>query len=311
MARKIPIVAGGATTAAGATAASAITLARPAGVKDGDLLLACLRTNGSSSPTDFALAGWERVGMDFVPSSPGYRVTGIYAHRVTSVAAEPTSYTFTKSVADSRWAGALFAVSGVDVAAPYAGESTATQNIGTALQVDPFPLAGPSLVIVAFGNEVVSPNSSEPATQPGARVALAASSSGTATTRTTLLVSAVDNPSATSIGPISADWGTLSGGAATAVALYGADQEAPPPSSDVKIKMRRGTASQWALKNPVLAQGEPGFDLTNRELRVGDGVSRWADLPTISGGGQQVIVVPDINNIPPGTPAGTILFQAD
>lgn len=45
------------------------------------------------------------------------------------------------------------------------------------------------------------------------------------------------------------------------------------------IRLRRGTAGQWAAANPVLAQGEPGVDTTTGALRIGDGTRAWLDLP--------------------------------
>ena len=46
------------------------------------------------------------------------------------------------------------------------------------------------------------------------------------------------------------------------------------------IKLRRGTTAQWQAANPILAVGEPAFDITTGLLRVGDGTSHWAELPT-------------------------------
>lgn len=51
------------------------------------------------------------------------------------------------------------------------------------------------------------------------------------------------------------------------------------------IKLRRDTAANWAALNPILALGEPGYDTTNNELRIGTGTTPWSDLPPISGGG--------------------------
>jgi len=49
----------------------------------------------------------------------------------------------------------------------------------------------------------------------------------------------------------------------------------------VRVQIRRGTATQWATAAPVLAEGEPGYDTTNKVFRVGDGVTAWASLPQI------------------------------
>lgn len=44
------------------------------------------------------------------------------------------------------------------------------------------------------------------------------------------------------------------------------------------LLLRRGLASVWAAKNPVLADGEPGFEKDTGKLKIGDGVSRWTEL---------------------------------
>src|SRR5690554_1817418 len=54
------------------------------------------------------------------------------------------------------------------------------------------------------------------------------------------------------------------------------------PRNDL-IQYRRGTAEQWAAVNPVLADGEVGFDRTNSQIRVGDAARVWSDLEPIGG----------------------------
>jgi len=46
-----------------------------------------------------------------------------------------------------------------------------------------------------------------------------------------------------------------------------------------KIQLRRDTASNWTRINPILADGEPGLDITNNKLKMGDGTTAWANLP--------------------------------
>lgn len=50
-----------------------------------------------------------------------------------------------------------------------------------------------------------------------------------------------------------------------------------------RIQQRRGTAAEWESENPILALGEIGFDTTNENIRIGDGVSAWNDLDSVSG----------------------------
>lgn len=46
--------------------------------------------------------------------------------------------------------------------------------------------------------------------------------------------------------------------------------------------LRRGTKEAWEKNNPILAYGEPGYDLTNYGLKIGDGKTHWNDLRFIS-----------------------------
>jgi len=50
------------------------------------------------------------------------------------------------------------------------------------------------------------------------------------------------------------------------------------------IQLRRDTAANWASVNPVLASGQPGYDTTNKILKIGDGVTAWASLTGIGTG---------------------------
>jgi hypothetical protein len=58
-----------------------------------------------------------------------------------------------------------------------------------------------------------------------------------------------------------------------------------PDGRQTLIQLRRDVAADWAAANPVLAYGEAGYDLTNNQFRVGDGVTPWAGLIPIGAGG--------------------------
>jgi hypothetical protein len=49
------------------------------------------------------------------------------------------------------------------------------------------------------------------------------------------------------------------------------------PANDLII-FRKGSGDQWISSNPILASGEPGYDVTNNILKIGDGVSNWQSL---------------------------------
>lgn len=51
------------------------------------------------------------------------------------------------------------------------------------------------------------------------------------------------------------------------------------------IQFRRGTAAEWFAVNPVLDDGEPGFETDTGKLKIGDGVSTWNGLSYFAGSG--------------------------
>jgi hypothetical protein len=52
-----------------------------------------------------------------------------------------------------------------------------------------------------------------------------------------------------------------------------------------KIQLRRDTTANWENVNPILADGEPGLDITTNQVKYGDGANVWANLSYASGGG--------------------------
>lgn len=219
-----PQFVGTATTYASTVSGASIVLDKPTGLADGDMLVAVLRTNGSTSTSDFALSGWTRRGYTFVSSDAAGRVTGIFTHPVTSAGSEPSTYTFTKSVSDSRRVGAMFIVRGVDLSSPVAGNSTGWDATPTPrVQLNSFTVdaADSALLVYAWANEIVSPNATAPTILPGTEIALVPSSSGTGSTRTTIWAGYESNAS-TSTGHKNLTWATAtSGPAATGVVLRG------------------------------------------------------------------------------------------
>lgn len=48
--------------------------------------------------------------------------------------------------------------------------------------------------------------------------------------------------------------------------------------ADAKFKLRRGTASDWAARNPKLLAGEPALETDTGKLKIGNGVDSWSSL---------------------------------
>ncbi len=58
-------------------------------------------------------------------------------------------------------------------------------------------------------------------------------------------------------------------------------------------QFKRGTAQRWVEVNPILKQGEPGFEYDTGKLKIGDGFTPWLGLPYINGAqvnGQEEII---------------------
>ena len=45
------------------------------------------------------------------------------------------------------------------------------------------------------------------------------------------------------------------------------------------IKFKRGKSTTWKTKNLLLLDGEPGFEIDTLRLKIGDGKTKWNDLP--------------------------------
>ncbi len=49
--------------------------------------------------------------------------------------------------------------------------------------------------------------------------------------------------------------------------------------ADTQIRFRRNLKTGWESTNPVLGPGEPGYERDTRLLKIGDGYTKWNDLP--------------------------------
>lgn len=49
-----------------------------------------------------------------------------------------------------------------------------------------------------------------------------------------------------------------------------------------RIQIRRGTAAEWTASDPILAEGEPGFETDTNTFKIGDGTTHWSALPSLT-----------------------------
>lgn len=181
-------VVAGTPTVAAVTSGVSITIAKPSGVVDGDLLVFMVRSQSSNSTVDFSLSGWTRRGPAFMASNVIARNMGIFTKGVPTAASETaTDYTFTTDGTASRIAGIMFIVRGANLAniVQVASPDYFTTTVTNGSRLPSLTATGNGLLVAFAGNEVVSPNSSTPTYQSGVTaLPIAPSSAGTGASRT-------------------------------------------------------------------------------------------------------------------------------
>ena len=90
-----------------------------------------------------------------------------------------------------------------------------------------------------------------------------------------------------------------------------------PDYSNTRIQFRRGSSSQWAVANTILASGEPGIDQNSGVFKVGDGVTGWNSLSGINfshhsegGGGDVSTAQLNATNTNVSTVSGISVFSS-
>ena len=55
----------------------------------------------------------------------------------------------------------------------------------------------------------------------------------------------------------------------------------PPKPKTKPLQVKRATDRTFREKNPILLRGEPGYEWNTHKLKIGDGETRWNQLPYI------------------------------
>ena len=89
-----------------------------------------------------------------------------------------------------------------------------------------------------------------------------------------------------------------------------------------KILFRRDIPENWTRFNPVLALGEPGYEVGSGKIKVGDGRTPWTELDYIAEGASsgvddgtaQALITAHINSLTPHSvyddgPSLLLLYQ--
>ena len=54
---------------------------------------------------------------------------------------------------------------------------------------------------------------------------------------------------------------------------------------NARFELRRNSSVNWTSVNPLLLAGEPGVELDTGQMKIGDGIRSWNDLPYVGRGG--------------------------
>lgn len=280
-----PILVGTPTKFESATSSDTVTLALPAGAQNGDLLVADLRTSGSTSPTDFALAGWERQSFPFKPNDAAGRVIGQYTHPITDIASEPAQYAFKKSVADGRSVGTMYIVRGADLTSISAGRSGGWTETGTVVNTHAFTSDAPTdgLLVYAFGNETTNPSTDPPTGLPGTQIAFV-QSPGAATVTKTSLYSGFEAIDSTDVAAKSITWPRVAGASASAFVIRGkADPSDPKPGFRNVTQMLARKGATWAHRGGSVNFPEMSEYAYDRCVEIGYGLLEFSAQRTSDG----------------------------
>lgn len=51
----------------------------------------------------------------------------------------------------------------------------------------------------------------------------------------------------------------------------------------VRFRLRRDTSVNWTNANPILGEGEQGYESDTNKIKIGNGSIRWTSLPYFTG----------------------------
>lgn len=77
---------------------------------------------------------------------------------------------------------------------------------------------------------------------------------------------------------------------------------------NASFQIKRGSTQRWIEVDPILLDGEPAYDYDAHKIKIGDGVSKWSELPYLGGNyddnAELIYPFDSYDSLPPvGTPA--------
>lgn len=78
-----------------------------------------------------------------------------------------------------------------------------------------------------------------------------------------------------------------------------------------RIQLRRDTSDKWALNNPILLNGEIGYETNTTYIKIGDGTTYWNDLAYWTGGVTGAGLIVKNGGITVQSPTNVLDFNSD
>ena len=137
------------TSTANSTTAT-LTIAKPAGVVAGDILIVTIAQNGTAGLSNPTSAGWTLIDGANLAGGTNRRAAVLYK---LAGAAEPANYVFTLDPQSDRTVGTIAAFSGVDLANPFdvASGNLSVQNSTTVLLANSKTTVTANAAVVMLG----------------------------------------------------------------------------------------------------------------------------------------------------------------
>lgn len=144
------VTAGASTTSNAGTATSTVSLTKPSGVVNGDILIAQITADQLPSISTTP-SGWSALpGVPALSIGSGARVFTYY-HKVVTASSEPSSWSWQLSAAQ-KWGGGVTVYHGVSATTPFSGNGTSKVDSSYAAT----SLAVPGVTTANSGSMVVS-----------------------------------------------------------------------------------------------------------------------------------------------------------
>lgn len=236
----------GSPVTAGAASGASLTITKPSGVVNGDVLVAVVRAQGTVASAVTVPSGWTRAGA---VNGAADRAQGIFYKLVTDATAEPANYAF-GGWSSGRSVGVMRILRGVDPAnivggsAPYSTTDLAAYAAA----------AAPFVAVALWGDERTDSRSHVPATTPAGYAPLdnvqSTLDASTTGSRTALWWGslAVADGGSTAVAAAALTWPTgVSANRSVAAAFRGITAPvAKPPGFNSVAQMLATAGATWA-----------------------------------------------------------------